>query len=409
MGVARPPCNARTREARPLPSRRSLAESCWAVQRSMIGDVDLTLYLPDLSGGGAERMMVNLARGIAERGVSVHIVLVRRSGPYLREVPDSVRVVDLAGRGVLASVPSLVDYLRRHRPKALLATLDHASVAAIVAKKLAGVATKVFVREANVIAGMRRGGIRQSLLPLAMRVTYRHANGIIAVSNGVAESVVRHTGTKTASVHTIYNPVVSSDMIMLSQESLDHPWFSPDAPPAVVAAGRLVEQKDFSTLVRAFSMLREQRAAKLVILGEGDERAALLALGRELGVSADMELPGFVDNPFKYMARASLFVLSSRWEGLPSVLVQAMACGCPVVSTDCAGDGPREILQGGAHGALVPVGEPRALADAMSSTIDGPVDESELRARAADFTVDRAVDRYLELMLPTKARLFRSA
>lgn len=368
----------------------------------MNGEVDLALYLPDLSGGGAERMMVNLARGIAERGLSVHIVLVSRSGPYLREVPDSVQVVDLAGRGVLASVPSLVAYLRRHRPKALLATLEHASVAAIIARKLAGVPTKVFVRQANV-TDERRGGFRQSLLPFAMRLTFRHANGIIAVSSGVAESVVRHTGSRTERVHTIYNPVVSSDMIKFSQENLDHPWFSPDGPPVVVAAGRLVEQKDFSTLVHAFSLLRGQRDAKLVILGEGNERNALLALGRELGVSADMELPGFVDNPFKYMARAALFVLSSRWEGLPSVLVQAMACGCPVVSTDCAGGGPSEILQGGVHGALVPVGEPQALAAAMASTLDGQVDKSMLRTRAADFTVDRAVDRYLELMLSGNA------
>lgn len=374
-----------------------------ATRPAVSGTVALALYLPDLSGGGAERMMVNLARGIAERGVGVEIVLANRVGPFLRDVPPSVPVIDLESKGVMASLPGLVRYLRSQRPQALLATLDHANAVAVGAARLAGTRTRVFVRQANVIEASSGGGIRRSAIRLAVRLAYPRADGVVAVSEGISEGLVRDVGVRSDKVHTIYNPVVSAELDALAQEPLEHPWFLPGAAPVVLAAGRLTEQKDFSTLIDAFSRLRSERHVRLVILGEGEERSSLSSRARDLDIEDAIDMPGFVDNPFKYMSRASLFVLSSRWEGLPGVLVQALACGCPVVSTDCAGNGPREILRGGEFGSLVPVGDSRALATAMDAALEAHHDTRRLRERAMDFTVERAVDGYLGFMLPEHA------
>ena len=179
---------------------------------------------------------------------------------------------------------------------------------------------------------------------------------------------------------------------------MDHPWFAPGSPPVVLGIGRLTTQKDFPTLLKAFAQVRAVRKARLMILGEGRDRQALEVLARELGVASDVDLPGFVLNPFPYMVRASLLVLSSAWEGLPGVLIEAMACGCPVVSTDCP-SGPSEILDGGAYGPLVPVGDDGALAKAILSVLEMPPDPERLRARAALFSVERATDQYLQVLL----------
>jgi len=195
--------------------------------------------------------------------------------------------------------------------------------------------------------------------------------------------------------------VVGAEMLEKARAPLEHPWFAPGAPPVVLGVGRLAPQKEFPTLIRAFARVRSQRPARLMILGEGktpDRRAALLALAGELGIAEDVALPGFQPNPFAYMARASLFVLSSAWEGLPGVLVQALACGCPVVSTDCP-SGPAEILEQGEYGRLVAVGDEAALAEAIGSTLDNPPERDKLRARGADFSIDLSVDRHLDVLL----------
>jgi glycosyltransferase involved in cell wall biosynthesis len=184
-----------------------------------------------------------------------------------------------------------------------------------------------------------------------------------------------------------------------------HRWFRPAAPPVVLAVGSLSARKDFPTLVRAFARVRAERDCRLVILGQAaspkkteEKRGGLMALAGSLGVAADIDLPGFVTNPYAYLARAAVFVLSSAHEGLPGVLIEALACGCPVVSTDCP-SGPAEILDGGRFGALVPVGDDQAMAAAIATTLDRPIEAATLRERATLFDVDRAVDRYLELLL----------
>jgi glycosyltransferase involved in cell wall biosynthesis len=216
----------------------------------------------------------------------------------------------------------------------------------------------------------------------------------------VAQDLSTATGIPRERISTIYNPVVPPELLTRAKAPLEHPWFEPDSPPVLLGVGRLSAQKDFPTLLRAFARVRRLRPARLIILGEGKRpgyRPELLALARELGVGEDVQLPGFAENPYAYMARASVFVMSSAWEGLPSVLVEALACGCPVVSTDCP-SGPREILQGGRYGRLVPVGDAEALAKAILATLDAPPDGEMLRTRGAEFSVGASTQRYLDVL-----------
>jgi len=213
----------------------------------------------------------------------------------------------------------------------------------------------------------------------------------------VADDLALTTGLPRAGITTIYNPVVSVTLQEQARAPLVHPWFAPGNPPVVLGAGRLEAQKDFPTLLKALARVLAVREVRLMLLGEGKDRPLLEALARDLGIAEHVELPGFVGNPFAYMARAAVFVLSSTYEGLPGVLIQAMACGCPVVSTDCP-SGPAEILDGGVYGPLIPVGDVGVLTQAILAQLDAPPDRERLRARAALFSVEHAVDQYLHVL-----------
>jgi glycosyltransferase involved in cell wall biosynthesis len=231
-----------------------------------------------------------------------------------------------------------------------------------------------------------------------IRHFYPWADAVTAVSDGVADDLARVSGLPRSAIVTTWNPVVSPSLSEAAAQPLEHAWFRPGEPPVVLGVGKLRPQKDFATLIDAFAKVRAKRPARLMILGEGVEEGRLRVRARRLDISADVALEGFVANPFAYMARAAVFALSSAWEGLPSVLIQAMACGCPVVSTDCP-SGPSEILEGGARGPLVPVGDSDALAAAILRLLDSPPDREGLRRRAEDFSVERVALRYREVML----------
>jgi len=363
----------------------------------------ILLFLPSLAGGGAERVMVTLANGFAHRGHAVDLVLARAEGPYLAEVGKAVRVVDLGAARVLAALPGLVRHLKTTRPRVLFATQSHANLVAIWARRLAAVHARLIVREANT-ASQSAGHaptLRGRLMPLLMRRFYPWADMVVAPSVGVRDDLLRNFRIPRPRVRVLANPVVSAGMLAQAEAPLAHPWFASGESPVVVAVGRLTRQKDFATLIRAVAMASRQHPMRLLILGEGEERAALEELARSLGIAEQVALPGFVDNPFQYLRRAALFVLSSAWEGLPNALIQAMACGVPVVATDCP-SGPAEILASGRFGPLVPVGDPETLARAILVTLARGNDQS-LRlarvARAMDFSVDKIVNHYLNLML----------
>lgn len=369
--------------------------------------ITLALFVSGLSGGGVPRVMLNLARAIARRGHRVDVVTPRPEGPLRALFPGEARLVPLVGwpsrlpwvagkrrRQVVAAIPALVRYLRRERPAALLAADHWVNFSAVVARALAGVPTRVAVSQHTHLS--RHAQARPIVRWLVPRL-YPRADAIVAVSRGVADDLAVDAGIPRERITVIYNPVVTPEIGALAEAPVEHPWLAPGAPPVVLGAGRLVKQKDFPTLLRAFARVRAQRNVRLVVLGEGSRRADLERQARELGVADDVSLPGFVANPYAHMARAGLFVLSSAWEGFGNVLVEALACGCPVVSTDCP-SGPAEILEGGAYGRLVPVGDDAALASAMLATLDTPPPAARLQARAADFTVERAARSYLALL-----------
>ena len=363
------------------------------------GKVRVAIFTSNMDGGGAERAMAKLAGGIADQGFDVDLVLSRARGHYLDEVPDSVRIVDLGASRVLASIPGLIRYLRRERPAAMLTSMNYVNVVGIWARALARVETRLVVNEQNALSleaahSPRR---RHRLMPRLIRRFYPWADGIVSVARGTAEDLARTTGLAPERIEVVHNPIVTPELKHLATAPVDHAWFRPGEPPVVLSVGRLSPQKDFGTLLRAFARVRVRRSARLVILGEGPERGRLRSLISELGLEDSAALPGWVENPYPWMAHAGTYVLSSRWEGLPSVLIEALYCGVPIVATDCV-SGPREILEDGAHGLLVPVGNVDALARGIETALDGHV-PAPAPASWAPYEQTTVVRRYLDVLV----------
>lgn len=330
---------------------------------------DVSVFLPSLEGGGAERVMLDLIGDFAGRGLRIDLILAQARGAYLAEVPTAVSLIDLDRARVSSAFLPLLRHLRRTRPKALFSTLEHANVVALMAARWVP-GLRVVVREANTLShDLATEDARSRLLLGLMRFSYRRADAVIAVSEGVADGLRSGLGVPDERLRVIANPVITPRLLDGGRAPVEHRFFDRRDVPVVVAVGRLTPQKGFDVLLRAFARLRRRRPCRLLILGEGESRGALEALAHALAIQEDLDMPGFVANPFPMMAAADLFVLSSAWEGLPNVLIQALALGTRAVSTDCP-SGPREILDQGALGALVPVGDDEAMAQAMEAALD---------------------------------------
>ena len=340
--------------------------------------------------------MLDLATGMARQGRRVDLVLASATGPYLADVTEEVRLVDLAVGRVSRAIVPLAAHLRSERPDVLFTTLHHTSLVASLARTLARTSTPLFLREATTVSArpIPANDLRQRAKRLAMHWAYAGADGVVAVSEGVADDLRQTFGVPDHKLWTLYTPVVTDDVKRLASLDPEHPWFVPDAPPVVLGVGRLRDHKGFMSLIEAFTKVRATRPMRLVLLGEGEQRSALERHAFELGVGDDVELPGFVSNPFAFMSRSSVYVLSSAFEGLPGTLIQAMACGCPVVATDCR-SGPREILEDGRYGELVPVGDVEAMARAIGSVLDEPPPPDRLRERASKFASEPVVSAHL--------------
>jgi glycosyltransferase involved in cell wall biosynthesis len=342
--------------------------------------------------------MVKLAGGLTDRGMTVDLVATRAEGPLLSLVPSSVRLVNLRSNRVFRSLPALVRYIRSERPRALITALNYVNVVALWARRLSRVPTRVIISEQNTPTALAPHSHkrRARLMPALTRRFYRWADRITAVSEGVRDDLVDSLGIERDRIDVIYNPVVSSDLRDRSEEPLDHPWFRSGQPPVVVSVGRLSAQKDYPLLFQALAKLRTSMDARLIILGEGPLRRQLEARVTELGLQDHVALPGFVDNPYAYLSRASLFVLSSHCEGLPTVVIEALFCGARVVSTDCP-SGPHEILQGGKYGRLVDVGDAEGLARAMEASLREPPAPPP-RESWTPYTVEAVAEMYGRLV-----------
>ena len=378
---------------------------------SKISKPKIAFFYSCLVAGGIEAFLCRLTRWIAEKRPDweIDLVLARAEGELLPQVSPKVRIVDLKAKPILLTkrlrlgytlpaTPKFVRYLKSERPNALFAFYT-ANFAALWGRWLSGVSLPVIINEHvhPTLSAQISPNIVDRFMPLLKRFFYSYADAIVAVSHGVADDLAKVTRIPRERIRVIYNPVVTPDLLRKAEEPVEHPWFSDGSQPVVLGVGRLHIQKDFPTLIKAFAIVRQKRSAKLVILGEGEERPRLEALVKELGLENDVWMPGFVDNPFKFMAKASVFVLSSAWEALPTVLIEALACGCPVVSTDCP-SGPSEILEGGKWGKLVPVGDHEKLAEAILETIESSPDREKLKQRGMDFHIDKIGNQWLNLV-----------
>lgn len=398
----------------------------------------LAFLLVDLAGGGVQKNTLTLAKAFAAKGYPIDLLVCSDQGPLRCQVPEEINLVRLdsapllksrftalaAGNGYRASLlrpvllarkpsrtlrnlPALADYLRTAQPAALLSATVHQNIEAVLAKQLSGVTTRVVATQSHHFSQWRKisGEWRRRHVVGLARRAYLAADEIIAVSQGVADDLADCLDLPAGRIKVIYNPVLTPALVEGMNEAPDHPWFKDGEPPVILCVGRPGRQKDMGTLLRAFAKVRQHSAARLLILGEavdpGKKRrrqSELLRLAGQLGIESAVEFHGFVQNPYAYMANAAVFVLSSRYEGFGNVLAEALACGCPVVSTDCP-SGPAEILQNGAFGTLVPVGDVQAMATAICATLEQPVDRSHLFRRASEFALDPIAQRYVKLLL----------
>lgn len=352
-------------------------------------------------------MIVSLAAEMAALGHRVDIVAAQAAGPNLARVSDDVHVVDLmagserGGRLAIAakSVWGLSRFLIRERPDCLLSTLTGANIVAALARRLARVPTALVIREANTVMNLR-GPVDR----IVARMVYPWADGYIALSQAVAADLSAALGAARERIVIIHNPVDVDGCRELAREGPDLRALSEEGagPPYILGAGRLVPGKDFATLIKAFAALAPRSELRLVIIGEGPERARLEHLVRTLSLERRVLMPGFVANPYRLFEDASVFVLSSQWEGFPSVVAEALALGTPVVATDCR-SGPAEILEHGRFGQLVPIGDERAMANAIMRALVSPQHATELVARAGDFSLTTRTRLYLDAIAAAAA------
>jgi glycosyltransferase involved in cell wall biosynthesis len=359
----------------------------------------IALLVPTLRMGGVERVFVHLAKGFLESGLEVDLVVGRTDGGELAsELPKEIQIFDLCSRRMLTSIPALVRYLRNRRPEALIAGMTHSGAVAVWARALARVDCKIVATEHNSMSHVVTHGIgiKYLALPYAARFSYSAADYIVAVSDGVAKTLSRLTSIPRERISVIHNPVVSDEMYAAGREPVSHPWFAPGQCPVIISVARLDPQKDLPTLFRAFSILRKKRPVRLLILGEGAERARLETVIRDLGIQDDVSMPGSVANPYPYMKAADVFVLPSLYEGFGVVIVEALAMGTPVVSTRCE-SGPAEILCDGKYGTLVSVGDDVGMADAIERILDSK-HRVDYRAWVDRFSIRYVCSQYLDLI-----------
>lgn len=359
----------------------------------------VALFIPSLAGGGVERAVLEISRQLVRHKVTVDLLVTRRNGAFFDAVPEHVRLINLQSWKTLTCLPRLIRYIRHERPTILISFLDMGNLAALLAKTLFTRNLRLVVRQDTHYTANYKVStfVRRCALHL-LTWLLPAADAIVAVSEGAAEDLKRIAPRAAGLVQVVHNPVATRIVSEKAKLPVEHRWFDDARTPVIITAGRLeISHKDHPTLLKAFAEVQKARAARLLILGEGPDRARLVALASELEIRASVDFIGFQSNPFAYMARSQVFVLSSTFEGLPTVLIEALACGTPVVSTDCP-SGPREILEDGKWGYLVPVGDWQGLAQAIQNTLDRPIPPDRLIMRAQHYSEHWSSNKFLALL-----------
>ena len=359
----------------------------------------ITFFIPDLSVGGAERVTVNIVNGLARRGFNIELLVSRNRGPLRAELDDSIPVRELwpyrtSLLGVAAHIPALTTYFRKKRPAIFIPQLEHPSIVSLVAAGISQTDCIVVPTQHSsfgpTIDETLKDGIVHTLVPHL----YPRADGVIAVSSGVATSLVNNMALGPKDITVLHNPVEVEDIMPLSKEEAPHQWLADPDIEAIVFVGRLAAQKDLLTWIDVFHELHSKRPrTRGIIVGTGPKQGELQDYAREMGLEESISFPGFVKNQYAYMGHADAFLLTSHYEGLPTVLIEAMASGCPVVSTDCP-SGPREILRDGELGPLAPIGDVQHLVQSLELVLSEPPSAEFLIERAMDFSPETVFERY---------------
>ncbi|MGI9284090.1 MAG: glycosyltransferase [Pseudomonadales bacterium] len=398
----------------------------------------IAFLLPNLGGGGVQKNTLTIAKGLHAQGYQIDLVLCSDEGPLRSQIPEQFRIKRLTQKNpllgriimlragqdywpallrpallarrpskTLGYLPALIDYLRQDQPAALLSATLHLNIEAVLARSIAKTNTRVVVTQSSQFSEWyqdSREWRRRFTIPLAKKA-YQDADQIVCVSQGVADDLAEKLAINANKINTIYNPVVTPELLTGMQQTVDHPWFDTGKPPVILSVGRPGQQKDFSTLLKAFAQVRQQHNVRLVILGEtGDpnkkqrRKNEMDQLMQQLNISEFVDFHGFVQNPYSYMANAAVFVLASHYEGFGNVIAEALACGCPVISSDCP-SGPAEILQNGACGKLVPISDAGAMAVAISATLNEKIDSDAPQRRAEDFLLEPIARDYAHVLL----------
>lgn len=354
----------------------------------------ITFFIPSLAGGGAERMVLNLIRGLLDYPVQIDLVVATAYGELNNQIPQGINFVNLHQNRVSSALFPLVRFLRKNRPDILFSAVDNANLIAILANLLNRTKTKCVVSVHQMGSKFREihYGFRERILRKGIWLLFRFAHKIVAVSSGVAEDLICELKINPSCITMIGNPILSNQKF----EQLQNSPKKGQSDVLVVSAGRLVKEKDFQTLLSAFALVHKQLSCHLIIYGEGPERERLENQRDALGLSRDIDFPGFTEDIFQALTSADLCVVSSLTEGFGNVIVESLACGVPVVSTDCP-SGPREILQDGKFGRLVDIEQPELLAEAILSSLSQKMDRSFLQDRARDFTIEKISSIYYDL------------
>jgi glycosyltransferase involved in cell wall biosynthesis len=358
----------------------------------------ITLFAPKIRGG-IGRNALHHANELNRRGFGVDIIVERQVPDFEGQLAAGIGLRLVPTTHSLMGLPWMLHYLLRRRPAAITVSNVRLAMLALRARVLAHVPTRIVATVHNTysLAYARLDPTKLKRRIAKYRKYYPHLDAIVAVSDGVGEDFSRFSDIPISRITRIYNPIVTEDLDAKAAMDPQHPWLTSPTEPVIVSVGRLSEAKNFPLLVSAFERLRAERPARLIIIGDGPLREALQARIARSPFAQDFDLTGFRDNPFAFLSRADLFVLSSDWEGFGNALAEALACGAPAVATDCP-HGPREILDGGRYGRLVPVGDKQALSTAMAEVLDDPPEPVHQREGAQRFTVARSTDGYLDMM-----------
>lgn len=359
----------------------------------------ITFFLQNLDGGGAERAIVSLASSIVALGHKVTLVVGDANSDYRMEVSDQIQLVDFQTRSPIVIFKQLIIFLREVQPAVVMSALDFPNIILVAAARLAGFKGKLVVSQRAVVEASLgdAGAVRRLITILLLRVCMPRANVAISNSHAAAKELVTRLKVPAEKVFTIQNAIDGERVRHLAIEAPKEADVPLHQNPMIVSVGSLTPRKDMATLVKAFAIVRAKRLAKLAILGKGPEQAHLQRLIKEHGITNDVILPGFDRNPYRWLARASVFVSASHGEGFPNAIAEALALGCQIVATDCPGD-TADLLGYGKWGRLTAIGDVHGMAETINAAIDNPL-TTDGKIRAMDFAPAAITKAYLNVLL----------